>query len=175
MDLKDKIKKGIETASKHFGDTSLESQIEYVDGINSVFGGSPLSQSLGNSLRELRDIKKNSVPKYGQVLARVRRVNKQLLNEGYSIESIDAFWDDCIKEAKKHPLDSGRFKRELLLDFMTWYAGDENSKLPEGAEEIVNIYLGGKTTKRPVCEHEKDESDCGKYWVCASCGERVSI
>lgn len=148
MDIKDKIKKGLETASKHFGDTSLKSQIEYVDSINSVFGGSPLSQSLGNSLRELRDIKKNSVPKYGQILARVRKVNTQLFKEGYSIEDIDAFWDACIKEAKKYPLDSKRYKRELLLNFMTWYAGDENSQLPEGAEEIVNIYLGGKTTKK---------------------------
>ena len=32
-------------------------------------------------------------------------------------------------------------QRELLINFLTFYQGDENSKLPEGIEQIVDIYL----------------------------------
>lgn len=32
-----------------------------------------------------------------------------------------------------------------LMDFMTFYAGDENSKLPDGIEEVIDIYV---TTNR---------------------------
>jgi hypothetical protein len=144
MDFKAKLLEVLNTFSSKITSTKLEDQIEWISSINS-FGGTPLTLSVGNSLRELRDIKKNSIPKYGQVLARVKRVNTLLLNEGYSIEYIDSFWDDCIKEAQKHPLDSNRVKREVLLNFMGWYTGDENNKLPEGVEDIVSIYLeGGK-------------------------------
>ena len=37
------------------------------------------------------------------------------------------------------PLVSNR--RELLINFCTWYMGDENSKLPDDMLEIIELYL----------------------------------
>ena len=37
-----------------------------------------------------------------------------------------------------------KLQRDLktqLMDFMTWHSGDEQSKLPEGMEEIIDTYL----------------------------------
>ena len=31
--------------------------------------------------------------------------------------------------------------RELLQNFLIWYDGDENSNLPKGIEELLDIYL----------------------------------
>lgn len=31
--------------------------------------------------------------------------------------------------------------REQLLKFMTWHSGNERNELPEGMEEIIDIYL----------------------------------
>ncbi len=35
-----------------------------------------------------------------------------------------------------------------LMKFMTWHSGDEHSQLPEGLEEIIDIYLS--TDKLPL-------------------------
>lgn len=31
--------------------------------------------------------------------------------------------------------------RKIILDFMTWYNGDEHSRLPEGEKEIIDLYF----------------------------------
>jgi len=48
---------------------------------------------------------------------------------------------EMIISEQENKKDKISQKRELLIDFLTWNTGDEHSKLPEGLDEIVEIYL----------------------------------
>ena len=61
----------------------------------------------------------------------------------------DITWsDDCINDndieyERRQDVDlkNSAQQRELLLNFLTWYMGDEHSKLPNDIFEIVDLWF----------------------------------
>lgn len=47
----------------------------------------------------------------------------------------------CHEAKATLPINSVTNQRELLINFCTFYFGDENSQLPEDVEKIIDIYL----------------------------------
>ena len=44
-------------------------------------------------------------------------------------------------QVKKLNIPDVSNRRELLINFCTWYMGDENSNLPDDMVEIIDVYL----------------------------------